>query len=64
MHKLKQIFTLKTIKYCDKSFKNTIDLVFLTLLLKNSLIIGQKRELKYGSDNCPIITQVIFSINQ
>lgn len=57
-HQMEQVFTPGTVTYFDKSTKSTIDLVFVTPLLKDSLITCQTKEFKYGSDYYPVITHL------
>ena len=54
----------KTVMYSDKRSKSTIDLVFMTSLLKNSLIICQIKKFKYKSDHYSIITHINLETRQ
>ena len=61
---MEQILTPETVTYLDKGTKSTIDLVFMTSLLKDSLIVCQTKEFKYGSDHYPIITYINLETRQ
>lgn len=63
-HQMEQVLTPGTVTYSDKNAESTIDLVFLTPLLRDSLIICQTGEFKYGSDHYPIITRVNLRTSQ
>lgn len=55
-YQMEQILTPGTTTYQDKGAKSTIDLVFVTPLLKDNLITCRIKEFQYGSDHYPITT--------